>query len=235
MPEFPLCAKDDPRVPVVLNILRKSAFIGGNFTLDSRRILAALDKAFEPAAPDGPGTHPASTSEAESTSQGVMGRPDDSGGAGALSELHELAHKRGDHAMLIGQALDLSQAKLGRAEAAIARIRELHQPLKRAGIMICTECSGWNGSRCRGQVTPHPCPTLDAVEALPDGSAYAREPLGWIVVERTHVGDHVHGFLHDSRAAASRERDEANTSAEAAGVPVDFTVAVVVGEANGDA
>ena len=42
-PEFPLCSKDDPRVPVVVNMLRKSMFMGGNFTLDARRILAALD------------------------------------------------------------------------------------------------------------------------------------------------------------------------------------------------
>ncbi|MEU9887941.1 hypothetical protein [Sphaerisporangium sp. NPDC051011] len=48
MSEFPLCDKDDPRVPVVLGILRKSQFMGGNFTLDSRRILAALDRAFPP-------------------------------------------------------------------------------------------------------------------------------------------------------------------------------------------
>lgn len=44
-PEFPLCDKDDPRVSVVLDMLRKSQFMGGNFTLDARRILAALDKA----------------------------------------------------------------------------------------------------------------------------------------------------------------------------------------------
>jgi hypothetical protein len=46
--EFPLCDKDDPRVPVVLDMLRKSQLMGGNFTLDARRILAALDKAFPP-------------------------------------------------------------------------------------------------------------------------------------------------------------------------------------------
>ncbi|MFC6080994.1 hypothetical protein [Sphaerisporangium aureirubrum] len=36
-------------MPVVLDILRKSQFMGGNFTLDARRIIAALDKAFPPA------------------------------------------------------------------------------------------------------------------------------------------------------------------------------------------
>jgi hypothetical protein len=43
-PEFPLCSKDDPRVPVVVDMLRKSMLMGGNFTLDARRILAALDR-----------------------------------------------------------------------------------------------------------------------------------------------------------------------------------------------
>lgn len=47
-PAFLLCPPDDPRVAVVLDILRKSAFMGGNFTLDSRRIIAALDRAFPP-------------------------------------------------------------------------------------------------------------------------------------------------------------------------------------------
>lgn len=43
MSEFPLADPNDPRVPVVLDILKKSKFMGGTFTLDSRRILAALD------------------------------------------------------------------------------------------------------------------------------------------------------------------------------------------------
>ena len=43
-PEFPLVPPDDARVPVVLDMLRKSQFMGGNFTLDARRILAALDR-----------------------------------------------------------------------------------------------------------------------------------------------------------------------------------------------
>lgn len=45
MSEFPLVPADDPRVAVVVAMLRKSAFMGGNFTLDARRILAALDEA----------------------------------------------------------------------------------------------------------------------------------------------------------------------------------------------
>lgn len=43
-PEFPLCPPDDPRVPVVLDMLRKSQLMGGTFTLDARRVLAALDR-----------------------------------------------------------------------------------------------------------------------------------------------------------------------------------------------
>ena len=42
-PEFPLCDAADPRIPVFVNMLRKSVFMGGNFTIDARRILAALD------------------------------------------------------------------------------------------------------------------------------------------------------------------------------------------------
>jgi hypothetical protein len=41
-----------------------------------------------------------------------------------LERAQDLARKRGGHALLIGQALDLSQAKLGHAEAAVARVRE---------------------------------------------------------------------------------------------------------------
>lgn len=53
-PEFPLSPADDPRVPVVLNMLKKSMFMGGNFTLDARRILAALDKAADTTTQDHP-------------------------------------------------------------------------------------------------------------------------------------------------------------------------------------
>ena len=49
-PILPLCAKDDPRIPVVVTTLRKSVFLaGGSFTLDARRILAALDRQEEAA------------------------------------------------------------------------------------------------------------------------------------------------------------------------------------------
>ncbi|MEU8199510.1 hypothetical protein AB0C10_37575 [Microbispora amethystogenes] len=105
-PEFPLCDKNDPRVPVVLDMLRKSQFMGGNFTLDARRILAALDEAFPP----------------------------------------------------------------GRA-------------------------------------------------------------LGWAVVEHTHAGIRVDGWLHETREAAASDCDQANEEAQT--VPIDYTVAVLIEEQTG--
>ncbi|MFI1796537.1 hypothetical protein ACH427_04150 [Streptomyces sp. NPDC020379] len=48
-----------------------------------------------------------------------------------------------------------------RLRTALAR---LHQPLLRGGIEVCTECSGWNGQRCRGLITPWPCPTADTAK-----------------------------------------------------------------------
>lgn len=44
-PEFPLAPADDPRIAPGVAILRKSVFMGGNFTLDMRRVLAAIDAA----------------------------------------------------------------------------------------------------------------------------------------------------------------------------------------------
>ncbi|MDX3230567.1 hypothetical protein [Streptomyces sp. ME19-01-6] len=38
----------------------------------------------------------------------------------------------------------------------------LHRPMLRAGVEVCGECSGWDGRRCRGLVTPWPCPTAEA-------------------------------------------------------------------------
>jgi hypothetical protein len=51
MSEFPLCSSDDPRVPVAVDMLRKSIFMGGNITLDVRRILAAIDGMDAPESP----------------------------------------------------------------------------------------------------------------------------------------------------------------------------------------
>jgi hypothetical protein len=41
---------------------------------------------------------------------------------------------------------------------------ELHAPMWRGRVEICSECSGWDGVRCRGVVTPFPCPTVEAVD-----------------------------------------------------------------------
>lgn len=53
------------------------------------------------------------------------------------------------------------------ASAAVERVRALHQPMGRGPFTVCTHCSGWNGVRCLGVVTPHPCDTLTALDAQP--------------------------------------------------------------------
>jgi hypothetical protein len=50
------------------------------------------------------------------------------------------------------------------ALSALRRVRELHQPMLRGALTVCRECSGWDGTRCLGVLTPHPCPTLAALE-----------------------------------------------------------------------
>ncbi|MFF2383785.1 hypothetical protein [Streptomyces sp. NPDC058108] len=50
------------------------------------------------------------------------------------------------------------------ATAAVARVRKLHQPMQRGAITTCRECSGWDGHRCRGVVSPYPCATISALE-----------------------------------------------------------------------
>jgi len=62
-------------------------------------------------------------------------------------------------------ALASATARAARAEAALDRVRALHQPLTRAGTTCCAHCSGWDGRfRCHGVVTPYPCPTLAALD-----------------------------------------------------------------------
>ncbi|MEV8474877.1 hypothetical protein [Streptomyces sp. NPDC051173] len=46
-----------------------------------------------------------------------------------------------------------------RLRRALAR---LHRPVIRGGAEACAECSGWDGHRCRGLLTPWPCPTAEA-------------------------------------------------------------------------
>jgi hypothetical protein len=56
-------------------------------------------------------------------------------------------------------------AAWGRRTAALRRkLTALHHPVQRGSIAACAECSGWNGRRCTGLVTPWPCPTLDALD-----------------------------------------------------------------------
>jgi hypothetical protein len=58
------------------------------------------------------------------------------------------------------------------------RLRILHTPVLRGGAEVCRECSGWDGQRCRGLVTPYPCPTVEVVDGPsvgPGGRESARE------------------------------------------------------------
>jgi hypothetical protein len=80
-----------------------------------------------------------------------------------LDELYANASKgwrRGD--IWKAKAIEI-EADRDRAAAAIDRVRALHQPMGRGPFTICTHCSGWNGTRCVGVVTPHPCETLIAL------------------------------------------------------------------------
>ncbi|UPZ27694.1 hypothetical protein MUK60_07580 [Streptomyces sp. LRE541] len=63
----------------------------------------------------------------------------------------------------------------GRLRALRRRLRALHAPMIRGGVEICSECSGWNGIRCLGLVTPYPCPTIDAVDASTPTASNDRE------------------------------------------------------------
>ncbi|WP_030917401.1 hypothetical protein [Streptomyces sp. NRRL B-24720] len=53
-----------------------------------------------------------------------------------------------------------------RVRALQRRLAVIHQPVQRGAIAVCGECSGWNGTRCLGLVTPWPCPTIDAVDSV---------------------------------------------------------------------
>lgn len=41
-------------------------------------------------------------------------------------------------------------------------LARLHYPMPRGGDRVCPECSGWDGRRCRGPLTPWPCRTAEA-------------------------------------------------------------------------
>ncbi|MFF4489463.1 hypothetical protein ACFY0F_23690 [Streptomyces sp. NPDC001544] len=64
-------------------------------------------------------------------------------------------------------------------QAAITRVRAVHQPISRAGFLICAHCSGWNGIRCIGLVRDYPCDTIAALdEPAPTGAA-TQATDGW--------------------------------------------------------
>jgi hypothetical protein len=61
------------------------------------------------------------------------------------------------------------------------RLRTIHAPMLRGGVKVCRECSGWDGVRCRGLVTPYPCPTVEAIETRQEpasGPQGAQEAAG---------------------------------------------------------
>lgn len=78
----------------------------------------------------------------------------------AEAELEQLRRQR--------RALERAHVELvtegARKRVAIGRVQNLHQPMQRGGQTICAHCSGWTGTRCTGVVTPHPCPTLQALD-----------------------------------------------------------------------
>jgi hypothetical protein len=57
-----------------------------------------------------------------------------------------------------------------RAVAAIERARALHKPMGRGPFTVCTHCSGWDGNRCLGVVTPYPCDTITALDEPKENS-----------------------------------------------------------------
>lgn len=81
-----------------------------------------------------------------------------------------------DHLAAAGSRIQPSRPRTapGRLKALRRRLRALHAPMMRGGVEICRECSGWNGTRCAGLVTPYPCPTIDAIDALTPGSGAPR-------------------------------------------------------------
>jgi hypothetical protein len=59
--------------------------------------------------------------------------------------------------------------------AAVAAVRALHQPMSRAGFLICAHCSGWNGVRCLGVVADYPCSTIAVLDAAEQPATGARK------------------------------------------------------------
>ena len=88
----------------------------------------------------------------------------------ALYELLEAAEGTESQRQLAGcrEAFASATGRAAKAEVALERVRALHQPMGRGPFTVCTHCSGWNGFRCEGVVTPHPCPTLEALDPQPE-------------------------------------------------------------------
>jgi signal transduction histidine kinase len=54
--------------------------------------------------------------------------------------------------------------ELERAEAALDRIRALHQPVEYRGHTICAHCSAWGGNSTDNAPQPYPCDTIRALD-----------------------------------------------------------------------
>lgn len=53
---------------------------------------------------------------------------------------------------------------LAEADSRQRALARLHHSMIRGGVEVCAHCSGWDEvrQRCRGLVTPWPCPTAEA-------------------------------------------------------------------------
>lgn len=66
--------------------------------------------------------------------------------------------------------LDLAESCAGaeRTEAAVARVRALHQPFPYSGQQLCAECCASAGQHPDSTPTSWPCPTISALDEEPD-------------------------------------------------------------------
>ncbi|MFG2679216.1 hypothetical protein [Streptomyces sp. NPDC048392] len=88
------------------------------------------------------------------------------------------------------------------AEAAIARVRALHRPADHRGLLICVECSGYDGSGCDNSPCGYEhCPTLRAL-AKPSGPAATEAPEPELTAEEARtLADDLGIQLYDAQDA----------------------------------
>ncbi|MFE6103211.1 hypothetical protein ACFVQ4_25085 [Streptomyces laurentii] len=75
-------------------------------------------------------------------------------------------HRFRTRALKAEAAVDHLTDKYRGAEAAVERVRALHQPVTSPydGRTICTDCSGYGTGSCDAPPQPYPCPTIRALE-----------------------------------------------------------------------